>query len=206
MTAGRSLSLVLQIRLPKPLRPLALGARVSLRVAVRVIPDGRPNRPRRLTQAISPPANPARFKQPYAIALADHGIMALAGLWETWLSPAGVTVRSLAIVTTAPNKLCGEIHKRMPVILKRGAWPVWLGEEPSDSQQLKALLATYPAEEMISWPVSSRVGNVSNNDPSLIEPITLQWSLRPAARSAGSGPARARRSAETGPWPQICPR
>jgi len=26
---------------------------------------------------------------------------------------------------------------------------------------------------MISWPVSQRVGNVKNNDPSLIEPIVL---------------------------------
>jgi putative SOS response-associated peptidase YedK len=28
-------------------------------------------------------------KQPYAIALADHRLMALAGLWENWRSPAG---------------------------------------------------------------------------------------------------------------------
>jgi len=25
---------------------------------------------------------------------------------------------------------------------------------------------------MICWPVSARVGNVKNNDPSLIEPVT----------------------------------
>jgi hypothetical protein len=37
--------------------------------------------------------------------------------------------------------------------------------------QLKALLAPYPSEDMICWPVSARVGNVKNNDPSLIEPI-----------------------------------
>jgi hypothetical protein len=29
----------------------------------------------------------------------------------------------------------------MPVILKPAAWPVWLGEEPADEPQLKALLA-----------------------------------------------------------------
>ena len=38
--------------------------------------------------------------------------------------------------------------------------------------QLKALLAPYPSDEMICWPVSARVGNVNNNDPSLIEPVT----------------------------------
>ena len=39
--------------------------------------------------------------------------------------------------------------------------------------RLKALLAPYPAEEMTCWPVSTRVGNVKNNDPSLIEPVAL---------------------------------
>jgi putative SOS response-associated peptidase YedK len=28
-----------------------------------------------------------------------------------------------------------------------------------------------PPEEMVAWPVSPRVGNVKNNDPSLIEPV-----------------------------------
>ena len=47
-------------------------------------------------------------KQPYAIALADRSLMALAGLWETWRSPAKEIVRSFTIVTTTPNELCGE--------------------------------------------------------------------------------------------------
>ena len=59
----------------------------------------------------------------------------------------------------------------MPVILNPNKWPVWLGEEPADASQIKALFAPYPSEEMTCWPVSARVGN-KNNDPSLIEPIT----------------------------------
>ena len=110
-------------------------------------------------------------KQPYAIALADWQIMALAGLWETWRSPAGETVRSFAIITTTPNELCAQLHNRMPVVLKPGVWPVWLGEDPADASALKALLAPIPSGEMTCWPVSARVGNVKNNDPSLIEPI-----------------------------------
>jgi putative SOS response-associated peptidase YedK len=41
-------------------------------------------------------------------------------------------------------------------------------------QDLKAMLVPYPSDEMISRLVSTRVGNVKNNDPSLIEPITLR--------------------------------
>src|ERR1700733_10678771 len=51
-------------------------------------------------------------KQPYAIALKTGGLMAMAGLWETWRSPAGETVRSATIVTCAPNGLVAELHDR----------------------------------------------------------------------------------------------
>ena len=54
----------------------------------------------------------------------------------------------------------------MPVILAPAAWPAWLGEEPADETHLKSLLGPYPSGEMICWPVSARVGNVRNNDPS----------------------------------------
>ena len=91
-------------------------------------------------------------KQPYAIALADRRLMALAGLWETWRSPAGERVRSFAIITTTPNELCAELHNRMPVVLGTETWPARLGEEPADARQLKAMLAPYPSEEMICWP------------------------------------------------------
>jgi putative SOS response-associated peptidase YedK len=82
-------------------------------------------------------------KQPCAIALADRGLMALAGLWENWRSPAGEWVRSFAIITTTPNDLCAELHNRMPVVLGPEAWPIWLGEEPAEPHHLKGLLAPY---------------------------------------------------------------
>ena len=97
--------------------------------------------------------------------------MALAGLWDSWRSPAGERVRSFAIITTAPNELCAQLHNRMPAILAPEAWPEWLGEQPADEARLKSLLAPYPSDGMICWPVSARVGNVRNNDSSLIEPV-----------------------------------
>jgi putative SOS response-associated peptidase YedK len=115
----------------------------------------------------------ATGKQPYAIGLKGGGLTAMAGLWETWRSPAGERIRSFTIATTTPNELCAELHNRMPVMLKPERWPAWLGEGPATVPDLKAMLAPYPSEDMIAWPVSARVGNVKNNDPSLIEPIHL---------------------------------
>ena len=59
----------------------------------------------------------------------------------------------------------------MPVILEPETWAAWLGEKPAELAELKSLLAPYPADDMICWPVSARVGNVRNNDASLIEPL-----------------------------------
>jgi putative SOS response-associated peptidase YedK len=100
--------------------------------------------------------------------------MALASLWENWRSPAGEWIRSFAIVTTTSNELCAELHNRRPVLLAPETWSAWSGEEPADPHQLKALLAPYPSAAITCWPVSPRVGNVKNNDASLIEPIALQ--------------------------------
>jgi putative SOS response-associated peptidase YedK len=111
-----------------------------------------------------------KTKQPYAIVLTDRSLMAFAGLWETWRSPANETIRSFTIVTTTPNELCGQLHNRMPVILPPENWPAWLGEEPTEPDRLKSMLVPYMGE-MICWPVSQRVGNVKNNDASLVLPI-----------------------------------
>jgi putative SOS response-associated peptidase YedK len=61
----------------------------------------------------------------------------------------------------------------MPAALKPEAWPLWLGEEPAEPAELQVLLQPFPSEEMTCWPVSARVGNVRNNDPSLVEPIAV---------------------------------
>jgi len=61
--------------------------------------------------------------------LPDREIMALAGLWETWKSPADEIVRSFTVITTTPNGQMEPIHNRMPMILPPSAWPLWLGEE-----------------------------------------------------------------------------
>jgi putative SOS response-associated peptidase YedK len=110
-------------------------------------------------------------KRPYAIARADGGLLAVAGLWDLWRSPAGERVASFTILTTAANRLCAELHDRMPVVLDRADWPRWLGESEADAAELKALLRPCPSEWLTMWPVSKRVGNVRNNDPSLVERV-----------------------------------
>ncbi len=107
-------------------------------------------------------------RRPYAIALADRRLMALAGLWENWRSPDGEWMRSFTIVTCAANPLIAKLHDRMPVVLDLADWPLWLGEAEGDPA---VLLRPYPAERMALWRVGPRVNSVRNNDPSLIEAV-----------------------------------
>lgn len=113
-------------------------------------------------------------KQPYAIGLADGNPMAFAGLWERWNDrEAGQPLHTFTIITGPPNGLVAPIHNRMPVILPREAWPLWLGEDETNDVTLLGLLRPYPAERMNAFPVGLRVGSVRNNDPALIEPVVL---------------------------------
>lgn len=113
-----------------------------------------------------------RKTQPYAIVPAEGGLFAFAGLWERWRNPDdGSILRSFTIVTGKPNALCEPIHNRMPVILPKPAWPLWLGEAAARPDELLALLRPYPAELMRAYPVDPRVGNVKNDEPSLLEPV-----------------------------------
>ncbi|MBV9965744.1 MAG: SOS response-associated peptidase [Alphaproteobacteria bacterium] len=116
-------------------------------------------------------------KQPYAIVPADSsqagsGVFAFAGLWERWRDPKdGSILRSFTIVTGEPNALCEPIHDRMPVILPKTAWPLWLGEEEASPAVLFGLLRPFAAELMCVYPIGSAVGNVRNDNPGLLEPI-----------------------------------
>ena len=78
----------------------------------------------------------------------------------------------LRVVTTTPNELCARLHNRMPVVLKPEAWRLWLREEPADRSALKALLAPFPSDGMICWPVNARVLDIEPHDAAY-DPLEL---------------------------------
>jgi putative SOS response-associated peptidase YedK len=66
-----------------------------------------------------------------------------------------------------------KLNERMPVILREDQRPKWLGEALAHEQEIKDMMRPYPAEDMILWPVSKRVGNVRNNDAELLTPVEI---------------------------------
>ena len=112
------------------------------------------------------------LKQPYAIVMKDRSVFGFAGLWETWTDKAnGEVIRSCTIITTKPNKLCAPIHNRMPVILDPANNVRWLDRRPATANELQAMLKPFPAEQMETFKIGTRIGNVKYDEPSLVEPI-----------------------------------
>jgi len=111
-----------------------------------------------------------RQKTPYFIHMKDKSPFAIAGLWEIWQSADGSEIKSCTIITTQPNSLLKPIHNRMPVILKKQDYPVWLSPDEQPPENIQPLLAPYPADKMIAYPVSRRVNNPTNDSPECIQP------------------------------------
>ncbi len=108
-------------------------------------------------------------KQPYHARMADGRPFAFAGLWERW-ERDGEELRTCAILTTGANDLMRPVHDRMPVILPREEYEMWLDPELRDPAPLLPLLAPYPSEAMTVYPVSRAVNRPSNDGPACVEP------------------------------------
>jgi putative SOS response-associated peptidase YedK len=109
-----------------------------------------------------------KSKRPFAIGLKSGDPYAFAGLWESWRPKDGPPLETFTILTTSGNELMRPIHDRMPVILEPRDYDRWL-DAGDPARPPVYLLRPYPAEKMLAWPVSDRVGNVRNNDPALLE-------------------------------------
>lgn len=68
-------------------------------------------------------------KQPYLIRRPQQGPLAMAGIFERWMSPNGSELDTCAILTTSANATMSAIHDRMPVILSRAQSEPWLSPD-----------------------------------------------------------------------------
>jgi len=110
-------------------------------------------------------------KIPFYVHLKDDPVFAFAGLYDTWSNPAGATLSTYTIITTAPNSLMAPIHDRMPVILQSEDERRWITPGPLKVEELHRIFMPYPVEEMEIYPVSDRVNSPSVDDEKVIEPI-----------------------------------
>jgi putative SOS response-associated peptidase YedK len=110
-------------------------------------------------------------KTPLYIQLKSDEPFGLAGLYDRWTSPEGLTITSCAIITTTPNKMMEPIHDRMPVILPPNKYATWLDPTNQNLEALTKLLQPYPATKMKAYAVSTLVNSPRNNTRECITPV-----------------------------------
>jgi putative SOS response-associated peptidase YedK len=109
-------------------------------------------------------------KQPYLIHLKDDRPFAFAGLWDRW-HKGKEPIESCTILTTDANELVASLHDRMPVIIPRSAYDLWLDPEVKDPEMLRPLLVPFPASEMDAYPVSKVVNSPNNELAECVERV-----------------------------------
>jgi putative SOS response-associated peptidase YedK len=113
---------------------------------------------------------PKQSRVPFAAARHDRGTFAVAALWESWVTPGtGKVLRTFALVTVGANATMAAVHDRMPAIIARDDWPLWLGEVSGDPYPL---LQPAPDDRLETWPVATKVNKVENNGPDLLAPAS----------------------------------
>lgn len=118
-------------------------------------------------------AKTAKSKQPFCFEVNDGELFAFAGLWDRWKDPTGQWIKSCSILTTTPNAVTSAVHDRMPVILGKDDYDVWLDPEMKDTAVASDLLKPYEARLMRCYPVSNRVNSVTNDDEECSLPVEI---------------------------------
>lgn len=102
-------------------------------------------------------------KLPWYITRTDGQPMVFACIWQDWQHAP-----TFAVVTCAANAAMAKIHHRLPVILERGDWPLWLGEAGKGA----ASLMKPAGEDVLRFNrVSREVNSNRATGPELIEPL-----------------------------------
>ena len=109
--------------------------------------------------------------QAYWIRPKRGGIVAFAGLMETWSSADGSEVDTGAILTTSANRSMARIHDRMPVVIHPDDFSRWLDCKTQEPRDVADLMAPVQEDFFEAVPVSDLVNKVSNSGPETQAPV-----------------------------------
>jgi putative SOS response-associated peptidase YedK len=114
-----------------------------------------------------------KAKQPYCFEVNEGELFAFAGIWDRWRDASGKTIETCSILTTTPNAVTSTVHDRMPVILDPDCYDLWLDPGMREVAVASEMLKPFDARLMRSYPVSSRINSVANDDEECSAPAEL---------------------------------
>jgi putative SOS response-associated peptidase YedK len=120
-----------------------------------------------------PPKESGVKSQAYWIRPKNGGVIAFAGLMETWAADNGSEIDTAAIMTTKANRAIRGIHDRMPVVIRPEDFERWLECKTQEPRQVADLLAPVEDDFFEAIPVSDLVNKVSNMGPDVQKPVSV---------------------------------
>ena len=119
-----------------------------------------------------PSASKDEKKQAYWITPSDGGIVVFGGLMETWCGADGSEIDSGCILTTASNRHIGNIHHRMPVVIKPENFEQWLDCKTKEPRDVAGLMQSVEDGYFNAVAVSDKVNKVANSGPEIQQEIS----------------------------------
>ncbi|SFP33641.1 Putative SOS response-associated peptidase YedK [Amycolatopsis arida] len=115
-------------------------------------------------------------KEPFYTTRRDGSSLAFAGIWESWRDPKSddqdtEPLVTFSVLTTDAVGQLADIHDRMPLLLPRDRWDAWLDPDNADATDLLAPPPLDVVDALELRPVSTKVNNVRNNGPELLERV-----------------------------------
>ena len=107
--------------------------------------------------------------QPYWIRPKHGGLVAFAGLIETYAEPGGSEMDTGAILTVGANAGIAHIHDRMPVVIHPRDFTRWLDCRTLEPRDVADLLQPARPDFFEAIPVSDLVNKVVNTGPRIQE-------------------------------------
>ncbi len=120
-----------------------------------------------------PPKESGAKPQAYWVRPKRGGLVAFAGLMETWSSADGSEIDTGAILTAPSNNKFKPIHDRMPVVIAPEDFERWLDCKRQEPRDVADLMKTPDEDLFEAIPVSDLVNKVANAGPEIQERVDI---------------------------------
>ncbi len=127
--------------------------------------------------------------QPFLIRPVSGGLLALAGLKETYLSPDGSEIDTACLISTEAKGAAADVDERMPLIIKEKHFARWLDCRNVEPCGVSQLLQCPDGLGLEAIAISEKVNKVANTGPDLHEPYNLSDSIVAPSTKRAKKPA-----------------
>ncbi|TWG67636.1 MULTISPECIES: SOS response-associated peptidase [unclassified Aminobacter] len=114
---------------------------------------------------------PGKKTQPYWIRPRHGGVIAFAGLVETYAEPGGSEIDTGAILTTGASGEIAKVHDRAPVVVQPEDYSRWLDCITQEPRDVSDIMKPVQPDFFEAIPVSDKVNKVANVGPDLQERV-----------------------------------